>query len=66
MANKRIEHTADRGQHLTLDEIATWVQDAMRAGADGSTVVEARVSLGGKLQKIGVATTSAARADSTT
>jgi hypothetical protein len=54
MAKKKVEHVADKGQHLTLDEVAAWVQDAMRSGADGSSPVEARVSFGGKLQKISV------------
>lgn len=56
MAMKTIEHAAGKGQHLTLDEVAAWVQDAMRAGVDGSTPVAARVSFGGKLQRISVET----------
>lgn len=54
MAMKKVEHAADKGHHLTLAEVAAFVQDAMRTGADGSTVVKAAVSFGGKLQKIGV------------
>jgi hypothetical protein len=54
MAMKKVEHAADKGQYLTLDEVAAFVQDAMRTGADGSTVVNATVSFGGKLQKISV------------
>lgn len=54
MAKRTIEIKADKGQHLTLDEVAAWVQDAMRSGADGSTVVQASVSFGQKLQKISV------------
>lgn len=54
MAKRTIEIKADRGEFLTLDEVAAWVQDAMRAGADGSAVVVASVSFGQKLQKIGV------------
>lgn len=54
MAKKKVEHTADKGAVLTLDEIAAWVQDAMRSGADGGSPVRATVSFGGKLQKISV------------
>lgn len=54
MAKKRVEHAADKGHFLTLDEVAAFVQDAMRSGADGSTVVQATVSIGGKLQKLSV------------
>lgn len=54
MALKKIEHAAARKQLLTLDEVAAWVQDAMRSGATGSETVTATVSFGGKLQKIGV------------
>ncbi|MCW2904421.1 MAG: hypothetical protein JWO67_6686 [Streptosporangiaceae bacterium] len=54
MAKKKVEHAATRGQHLTLDEVAAFVQDAMRSGADGSAVVNATVSFGGKLQKLSV------------
>lgn len=54
MAMKKIEHVAPKGQLLTVDEVAAWVQDAMRSGATGTEVVAARVSFGGKLQKIAV------------
>lgn len=54
MAMRKIEHTAGKGQLLTLDEVAAWVQDAMRSGATGSETVGARVSFGAKLQKITV------------
>lgn len=54
MAKKTIEHAAAKGEFLTLDELAAWVQDVMRAGVDGSTVVKAVVSFGGKLQKVSV------------
>lgn len=54
MALKKIEHAAARKQLLTLDEVAAWVQDAMRSGATGSETVAAGVSFGGKLQKISV------------
>jgi hypothetical protein len=48
MAKKKVEHTADKGAVLTLDEVAAWVQDAMRSGAAGSEPVRARVNLGGR------------------
>ena len=54
MAKRTIEIKADKGQFPTLDEIAAWVQDAMRSGADGSSIAEATVSFGGKLQRISV------------
>jgi hypothetical protein len=54
MAKKKVEHVADKGQSLTLNEVAAWVQDAMRSGAVGGELVTARVTFGGKLQKIGV------------
>lgn len=54
MAMRKIEHAAAKGELLTLDEVAVWVQDAMRSGASGSELVTARVSFGGKLQKIAV------------
>lgn len=54
MAIKPVEHGALKGRFLTLDEVAAWVQDAMRSGATGSEVVTGRVSFGGKLQKIRV------------
>lgn len=54
MALKKIEHTAEKKQLLTLDEVAAWVQDAMRSGATGRETVAARVSFGGRLQKISV------------
>jgi hypothetical protein len=54
MARKKIEHAAAPKQLLTLDEVAAWVQDAMRSGATGAEIVEVRASWGAKLQKIGV------------
>lgn len=54
MAKKKVEHTADKGAVLTLDELATFVQDAMRSGAAGNEPVGARVSFGGKVQRVWV------------
>lgn len=60
MATRRIELVAAKKQALTLDEVAAWVQDAMRSGASGTEVVGARVGFGGQLQKIGVDVETAA------
>lgn len=54
MATKRVELKTVRGQFLTLDEVAAFVQDAKRAGADGAAVVKAAVSFGGKLRRVSV------------
>lgn len=54
MATRKIEHAAEKKQLLTLDQVAAFAQDAMRAGATGTETVNAGVSFGGKLQKIGV------------
>lgn len=54
MAVKRIEHAAPKKQFMTLDEVAAFVRDAMRSGADGSETVAATVSFGQKLQKLSV------------
>ncbi|MER6984461.1 hypothetical protein [Streptomyces carpinensis] len=54
MARKKIEHAAPKKQFMTLDELAVFVQDAMRSGAQGDEIVMATVSIGGKLQKLGV------------
>lgn len=54
MAMKKIEHKAPRKAFLTLDELAAFVQEAMRAGASGREVVAAAVSFGSKLQGLSV------------
>jgi hypothetical protein len=54
MAKKKVEHTADKGGYLTLDEVAAWVQDALRSGASGSEPVRARVNFSGTIKLIGV------------
>jgi hypothetical protein len=51
---KKVEHKAPKKQLLTLDELAAFVQDAMRSGAHGGEVVAATVSFGGKLQRVAV------------
>lgn len=54
MVTRRIEHTNPEGKLLTLDQIAAFVQDAMRSGATGAETVDASISFGGCLKKIGV------------
>ncbi|WBO68673.1 hypothetical protein [Streptomyces camelliae] len=55
MAKKKVEYAAGKGVFLTLNEIVAWAQDAMRSGASGDEVVEARASFSGRLQRIAVA-----------
>lgn len=52
--NRTIEHQAARGMDLTLDQLAAFVQEAMRAGVAGSMCVKARVSFGGYLRAVSV------------
>jgi hypothetical protein len=54
MAKKRVEHAADKGSFLTLDDMAAFIEDARQSGARGDEVVEVRASFGGKLQKLTV------------
>ncbi|SES03671.1 hypothetical protein [Streptomyces qinglanensis] len=54
MSTRTIEHKAPKKQFLTLDELAAFVQDAMRSGAAGTEVVSAAVSFGGKLQSLAI------------
>jgi hypothetical protein len=63
MTMKRIEHAAPKGELLTLDKVAAWVQDAMRAGATGGEIVGATISFGGKLQKIRIEVDASAAED---
>lgn len=53
-ATRRIEHAAPKKHLLTLDQLAAFVQDAMRSGATGNEHIDARVSFGGKLQKVSI------------
>lgn len=39
---------------MSLDDLARFVQEAMRVGHDGSTVVKARVTLGGRIRHVEV------------
>lgn len=54
MATQKIEHAAPKKQGLTLDQLAAFVQAAMRSGAAGTEVVGAGITFSGKLQKISV------------
>lgn len=56
MATRTVEHKAPKKQTLTLDELAAFVQEAMRAGANGSEhpTVEVALNLSGKIKKISV------------
>lgn len=68
-ARRKIEHAAPRKQTLTLDQLAAFVQDAMRSGASGDETVHATISFGGKLQKIAIeveVSTDQATKDATT
>ncbi|MFF7901189.1 hypothetical protein ACIO02_34020 [Streptomyces sp. NPDC087568] len=60
MARKRLEHAAPRREFITLDELAAFVQDALRSGADGSETVMATISIGGKLQRVAIDVDAAA------
>ena len=46
------EAHADSKNGMRLDELAAFVQDAMRSGADGQEVVQASVSWGSKLKSV--------------
>lgn len=54
MAQKKIEHAAAKGQELTLDELAAFIQDAMRSGATGSETIHVRTTWGAKLRQVAV------------
>jgi hypothetical protein len=54
MSLKKIEHKAPKGHVMTLGEMAAFVQDAMRSGANGSEPVEVSASWGSKIQRLGV------------
>lgn len=40
------------GKDMTLDELASFVQEARRAGALGTEIVKARVSIGGNVRHL--------------
>lgn len=49
---KTYEEQAPKGQALTLQDVAHFVQHMLREDVDGATEVRGNVSLGGKLQKL--------------
>ena len=54
-AQHQIQHAAANQTGMTLDELAAFVQTAMRAGASGSEVVKpARTTWGGALRSVAV------------
>ncbi|WP_197042473.1 hypothetical protein [Microbispora rosea] len=51
--SNRIEATAaDEKTGMTLDELAAFVQEAMRAGVPGDTVVRARVNMRAGIKRL--------------
>jgi len=54
MSTRKIEHKAEKRQALTLDELAAFVQDALRSGASGDEHPVVQIAFSGKLQKIHV------------
>ncbi|WP_185949282.1 hypothetical protein [Microbispora sp. KK1-11] len=51
--NNRIEATAaDEKTGMTLDELAAFVQEAMRAGVPGGAVVRARVNMRAGIKRL--------------
>lgn len=52
MTTKKIEHNVPRDRAFTLDEVAAFVQDAMRSGASGSEVVTVSASWRMKIQRL--------------
>lgn len=54
MATKKIQHEAPKGAAFTLDEVAAFVQDAMRSGADGTEEVGVTATWGAKIRRLTV------------
>lgn len=54
MSTHKIEHKAEKRDTLTLDQLAAFVQDAMRAGAAGDEHPAVQIAFNGKIQKINV------------
>ncbi|RNG34307.1 hypothetical protein [Streptomyces botrytidirepellens] len=50
---KQIKHTAT-DKTMTLNELAAFVQDAMRSGADGTEKVKATVAFSGRIKDVTV------------
>ena len=54
MSTRKVEHQAPKKTYMTLDELAAFVQDAMRSGAEGHEIPLAEVTIGGKVKKVSV------------
>jgi len=54
MTTRTVEHKAPKRQTMTLDELAAFVQDAMRTGAHGSEHPTVQIAFSGKIQKVSV------------
>lgn len=52
MTTRNVEHAAPKPDFITLDQLAAFVQDAMRSGATGTETVHAAVTFGGKLRSL--------------
>lgn len=52
--NITISHKPD-GKAITLDELAAFVQDALRAGASGSEIVKVSLNWGSSIKRIDLA-----------
>lgn len=60
MSTRKVEHKAGKRQTLTLDELAAFVQDAMRSGANGDEHPHVQIAFSGKIQKVSVDVDSSA------
>ena len=65
MSTRKVEHKADKRETFTLDELAAFVQEAMRAGANGDEHPSVQIALNGKIQKVWVDVDTAAKSEST-
>lgn len=54
MSTRKVEHKAPKKQTMTLDELAAFVQDAMRSGAQGDEHPHVQIAFSGKIQKVSV------------
>ena len=54
MSTRKVEHKAGKRQTFTLDELGAFVQEAMRAGANGDEHPRVQIALNGKIQKVTV------------
>ena len=51
--SQQIKHTANR-RAMSLNELAAFVQHALRSGADGTETVKAAITFSGKLKDVTV------------